>query len=151
MTVSRPTLEELGLEPTVAVRDLLLVGGPAGGGHVQMPAKGTGEFVLQSLPIELEEYQDAEGEWQCHIIGGGGTTDPLTGEPLGSMVYEVVETPVGYVARFVRSDHNPTNQDQDADLEQAQPYLKNTARANAAPFEIDGITYEEGIVMGDDS
>jgi hypothetical protein len=127
MTVSRPTLEELGLEPTVAVRDLLLVGGPAGGGHVQMPAKGTGEFVLQSLPIELEEYQDAEGEWKCHIIGGGGTTDPLTGEPLGSMVYYVDADRPGE-AWFVRSDHNPIDSESDYDLPMESAYLNNAAR-----------------------
>jgi hypothetical protein len=123
MTVSR--LDELGLEPQVAVRDLLLVGGPAAGGHVAMPLEGRGEFVLRKLPLHIEEYQDRDGEWKCYIIGGGGTTDPLTGEPLGAMIYEADDTDK---ARFVRSGHNTVNEDQDADLVQVAPYLRNAAK-----------------------
>ena len=136
MTVSR--LDELGLNPEVPVRDLLLVGGPAAGGHVTMPEKGTGEFVLHSLPMEIEEYQDELGDWQYHIIGGGGTTDPTTGEPLGSMVYEV-GTGEAAVAYFKRCDHNPQSEDADGDLEQVSPYLNHAARAT------------EETVVGDDA
>ena len=122
--------EELGLEPECPVHDLLLVGGPAAGGHVSMPAKGTGEFVIHHLPLDIEEFQNTDGEWDYHIRGGGGTTDPTTGEPLGSMVYKVsdITQPNGQaLAYFVRSDHNPTNEDQDGDL------AEETATGDVAP------------------
>lgn len=125
------TAEDLGLETKVAVRELLLVGGPAAGGYVMMPEQGRGEFVVHSLPWEINEYQDVDGQWRYHLVSGGGTTDPTTGEPLGSMVYKVDEayvTETGPTASFVRSDHNPVNEDQDADLEQVAPYLNNAAR-----------------------
>jgi len=112
---------ELGLEPECPVRDLLLVGGPAAGGYVSMPEKGKGEFVLKNLPLEIEEYQDVNGDWQYHVVRGGGTTDPVTGEPLGSMIYRVVEGTE--TAEFVRSGHNPMTEDDDSDLEATAPYL----------------------------
>jgi hypothetical protein len=96
-----------------------------------MPAKGTGEFVIHHLPLDIEEFQTADGEWDYHIRGGGGTTDPTTGEPLGSMIYKVDEGVVDDLgsgrALFVRADHNPTNEDQDGDL------AEETAMGDVAP------------------
>jgi hypothetical protein len=120
------TAEDLGLETKVAVRELLLVGGPAAGGYVLMPEQGRGEFVVHCLPRAINEYQDVDGQWRYHIVSGGGTTDPTTGEPLGSMVYEVRDDSGN--AHYVRHGHNPTSEDADADLDQAQPYLNNAAR-----------------------
>lgn len=145
-----PKFAELGLEPECPVRDLLLVGGPAAGGHVSMPEQGTGEFVIHHLPLDIEEFQNADGEWDYHVRGGGGTTDPLTGEALGSMVYKVcdIEQPDGqYVAHFVRSDHNPTSEDQD-ELESQAPYLKNDA-LGAPLTRVVLIDKREGTVTGE--
>ena len=90
-----------------------------------MPEKGKGEFVIRHLPLQIEEFQNAEGEWDFHVVGGGGTTDPLTGEPLGSMIYRVVEG--SNTAEFVRSGHNPTSEDDDDGLDVEAPYLENPA------------------------
>jgi len=116
---------ELGLESSCPVRELRLIGGPAAGGLVSMPEKGTGEFVIRHLPLQIEEFQNAEGDWDYHVLGGGGTTDPTTGEPLGAMIY-VVDAGAD-TATFVRSDHNPTSEDDDDGLTVEAPYLENPA------------------------
>ena len=110
----------------VITHDVVLRGGPAAGGHVLMPAGGAGEFVIHNLPFQLEYWEDERGEEQCTVIAGGGTTDQTTGEPLGSMVYEIRDVLSGE-AHYVRSDHNPVTEDNDADLEILSPYLDNVA------------------------
>ena len=110
----------------VITHEVVLRGGPAAGGHVPMPAGGAGEFVIHNLPLVLEYWEDEHGEEQCTVVAGGGTKDPTTGQPLGSMVYEVTDVLSGE-AHYVRSDHNPTTEDGDSDLEITSPYLKNVA------------------------
>ena len=96
---------------TVEVVELDIVDGPAAGGKLPVPvnAPDGSEIVLHYTPLDIEVYEDDEGEEHFIVHGGGAVTDPTTGEALGPMVYERRQ---GTLV-FVRMHHNPTVEDED--------------------------------------
>ena len=96
---------------TVEAVELAIVDGPAAGGKLPVPvnAPDGSEIVLHYTPLDIEVYEDDEGEEHLIVHGGGALTNPTTGEALGPMVYERRQ---GTLV-FVRMHHNPTVEDED--------------------------------------
>jgi hypothetical protein len=101
----------------VEVVELSIVDGPAIGGLLQVPvnAPDGSEIVLHYTPLDIEEYEDANGVPQYVVHGGGALTDPVSGEPLGPMVYARLQ---GTLV-FVRQHHNPVEDEDDVAVQHA--------------------------------
>ncbi len=95
----------------IEVTELQIVDGPAVGGKLMVPvnAPDGDEIVLHYTPLDIEVYEDEDGEEHFIVHGGGALTDPTTGEALGPMVY----ARQGDTLVFVRMHHNPTVEDED--------------------------------------
>jgi hypothetical protein len=101
---------------------LTLVDGPYAGAKVEMP-DCAGDFILRDPPMDIEEFQDADGAWQFRRH-----PSPYS-KADGAVVYSRPEGSPD--AHFVEIRLSPTDESEDGDLVCESPYLKNAAVVNA--------------------